>query len=359
MSDAISLNFSGAKGNQFGRKTYVTMVPFRSLNKFFTVFDEVQRSINHKKVKSIADYILKGFSDDCYSFISALTVSCRGEIGYDETSKQVIIDIDSSLSVNDGQHRLEGIKLALKLLSKEVDAATGEEKKRLTEKLNHFRQMTVPVVIYSDMTIESEQQLFHDLNLLSTKPNKSVSLKFDKIDLYNRMARELASENTHLRSLGVESEKATLKGRNKKFILLSTLREAVSYIVCGAVNDTDRMLTEENYDSTKEVVNEILNEVFSAIPIDCNDRSKYILGYSGAFQAIGKYIYYILNKENIANVTDYIAGLGSIDWRHQSDIWLEFGGKYDENRNRVFFSGNGSGMSNIFKALKKYSKLPM
>jgi DGQHR domain-containing protein len=356
LQQMISVNFTGARGNQFGRNTFVTMIPFHSLERFFKVFPEVQRTVTPKKVKGIADYILKGNSPHNYSFISALTVSCRGEIEYDENTKQVKIDINSVLSVNDGQHRLEGIKLALNEIKKKIEKATGEEKIKLSQEYNYFSNMTVPVVIYSNMNEDAEQQLFHDLNLLSTKPTRSVSLKFDKVDLYNRLAKELASENKYLNKLGIESEQAMLKKKSTKIMLLSTLRDTICYLISGSQKDTRQLLNEDNYESNKEMIDEILNELFNALPIDCNDRSKYILGFSGAFQGIAKYIHHLLNDESIINVTEYISGLGNIDWRHSAEIWTEFGGKFDASKNRVIFNGSSGGKNGIFKALLKYNK---
>jgi len=353
----ISVSFIGARGNQFGRNTFVAMFPFNSLENFFKVFPNVQRTVSPKKVKGIAEYILKGDLKDNYSFISALTVSCRGEIDYDENSKQIKIDINSALSVNDGQHRLEGIKLALNEIKKKMErATTGDEKNNFAEQYKRISNMTIPVVIYSNMNEEAEQQLFHDLNLLSTKPTRSVSLKFDQVDLYNRMAKELANQNEYLKAFGVESEAAMLKKKSTKVMLLSTLRDTISYMIVGSSKDTRKLLNEDNYDTNKEMIDELLNELFKALPDDCNDRGKYILGYSGSFQAIAKYIHHLMNDDTIINVTEYISGLGSIDWSHSAKIWTEFGGKYDAIKNRVIFNGTSGGKNGIFNALIKYNK---
>ena len=54
MSNSIMIFFKGSKGFQFGRETYVTMIPFSKLENFFKVFPEIQRKLNKPRVKTIA-----------------------------------------------------------------------------------------------------------------------------------------------------------------------------------------------------------------------------------------------------------------------------------------------------------------
>ena len=348
----IGISFSGAAGNQFGKNVYTTMIPYKSIERFMVVFPEVQRNVNKARVKEIAEYVLKGVNNRNYSFFSAVTATCRGEIQYDEQSKEVKIDINSVLSINDGQHRIEGIKVALKNMRKKVkDSKTDEEKRILSEKLNRLENMCIPVVIFESMDEQHEQQLFHDLNKLAKTPTKSISLKFDNNDPYTIMAKELSKENPYLIKYGVESEKTQLRESNPNLMLLSTLRNAISYMICGSEIDKNNTLTFENYDDWKETVNNVLNEIFKALPADCNDRAKYIIGTAVTFQGIGKYVNYLLNKDEIVNWKDYISGLHNINWRHDNKMWNGYGGNYDPEKRRFVFGGTGGGINGVRNAL--------
>ena len=208
----IGISFSGAAGNQFGKNIYTTMIPYKSIERFLVVFQDVQRNVNKARVKEIAEYVLKGVNKRNYCFLSAVTATCRGEIQYDDQSKAVTIDINSVLSINDGQHRVEGIKLALKNMRKQVsNAKSDEEKLTLNQKLEYLENMCIPVVVFESMDKEYEQQLFHDLNKLAKTPTKSISLKFDNNDPYTTMAKELTKENQYLVKYGVETEKTQLR----------------------------------------------------------------------------------------------------------------------------------------------------
>ncbi|MPQ24513.1 DNA sulfur modification protein DndB [Bacillus paralicheniformis] len=350
----IGMYFGGAAGNQFGKNVYITMIPYKSIDKFLTVFEEVQRKIDNARVKDIAQYILNGLNENNLCFLSAITATCRGNIFYDEIAQKVVIDINSTLSINDGQHRVSGIKLALKKLKKDIESTQDlDELEILNRKLERLEDMTIPVVIFSGIQELHEQQLFHDLNLLAKRPNKSISLKFDHTNPYNFMAKELAVENGYLQEYGVDTEKTQLRETNPNLMLLSTLRNTISYIICGSNNDKKKTLTSENYDSWKETVNEIFNVVFANLPTDCTDRTKYIIGLAVTIQGIGKYANFLLNKDEVIDWKKELGKLSEINWRHSNSMWKSYGGSYDESKKRFVFNGTGSGINGIAQALKE------
>ena len=123
--------------------------------------------------------------------------------------------------------------------------------------------MTIPVVIFTGIDQKGEQQLFHDLNLLAGKPNKSIGLNFDSSDQFNRLAKELAVSNEQLKRLNVETEKTQIRGNNNQIMVLSTLRNMLTFLVTGANKDKDGILDIENYDSFYENANDVLDLLFS------------------------------------------------------------------------------------------------
>lgn len=353
MNMDISLQFKGAAGNQFGKDVYITLIPFKLIDRFLVVFPEVQRKVQKPRIKEIANYVLKGINNNNLSFFSAVTASCRGNIYYDEEAQSVHIDLNAQLSVNDGQHRIEGIKLALKTVQTQLDKATNDnEKEKIAIKLEQLQNMQIPVVIFANMGKEYEQQLFHDLNLLAKRPNKSISLKFDNNDLYNMMAKELVKENNHLKTLGVDTEKTQLKEINPNLMLLSTLRNTISYMISGTDKDKKNVLSESNYEDWKNDVKDAFDQIFQALPQDCNDRTKYIIGLAATIQGIGKYVNKLINNEEILDWKENLKNLSSINWRHDNKMWNSYGGSYDSAKKRFVFSGTGSGINGVCRALE-------
>src|SRR5690625_1092503 len=116
----IGVTFSGAHGVQFGKNTYMSMVPYNAIERFMEVFPEVQRKLNRSKVNDIAKYVLHGLSENNMCCFPAVTATCHGDISFDTTRNTVTIDLNARLSINDGQHRVQGIKVAIKELQKRI-----------------------------------------------------------------------------------------------------------------------------------------------------------------------------------------------------------------------------------------------
>lgn len=353
VANSIKISFKGSKGNQFGRETYVTMIPFNKLESFFKVFPEVQRKLSKPRVKSIAKYILDGINKKRMTFLSAITVTCKNEIQYNEDESTIDVDISTVFSINDGQHRSEAIKLAIATLKENIEKSSNQnEREKLTEKLNILENMTIPVVIFTGIDQKGEQQLFHDLNLLAGKPNKSIALNFDSSDLYNRLAKELAKNNEQLLRLKIETEKTQIRGNNNQIMVLSTLRNMLCYIITGANKDKEGILNIETYNEFYNTLDEIINLLFEVLPEDASNREKYIIGTAATVQGIGKYLNEVIYNQNNLDWQSEIEKLGTIDWSHSSSVWEGYGGSYIPEKNKFVFTGTSAGINGVYEALK-------
>lgn len=352
-SNSIKISFKGSKGKQFGRDTYVTMIPFNKLESFFKVFPEVQRKLNKPRVKTIAKYILDGIDKKRMAFLSAITVTCKDEIEYNEEKSAIDVDISTVFSINDGQHRSEAIKLALVELKKSIENSSNtNEKEKLTEKLALLENMAIPIVIFTGIDQKGEQQLFHDLNLLAGKPNKSIALNFDSSDLYNTLAKELAKKNEQLLMLNIETEKTQIRGNNNQIMVLSTLRNMLCYIITGANKDKEGSLNIENYNDYYNQLDEIINLLFKVLPEDVSNRDKYIIGTAATLQGIGKYLNEVIYNQTDLDWQNQIKKLGTIDWSHSSPTWESYGGSYISEKDKFVFTGTSAGINGVFEALK-------
>ncbi|MFS0824764.1 DNA sulfur modification protein DndB [Bacillus sp. 1P02SD] len=352
--NSIKISFKGSKGNQFGRDTYVTMIPFNKLESFFKVFPEVQRRLNKPRVKSIAKYILDGLDKKRMTFLSAITVTCKDEIDYNEEESTIDVDISTVFSINDGQHRSEAIKLAIATLKENIENTSNHnEREKLIEKLNNLENMTIPVVIFTGIDQKGEQQLFHDLNLLAGKPNKSIALNFDSSDQYNKLAKDLAKNNEQLLRLGVETQKTQIRGNNKQIMVLSTLRNMLCYIITGANKDKEGLLNIETYNDYYNTLDEIINLLFEVLPEDATNREEYLIGTAATIQGVGKYLNEVIYKQNSIDWQSEIKKLGTINWSHSSPIWEGYGGSYIPEKKKFVFTGTSAGINGVYEALKK------
>ncbi|MFC4075210.1 DNA sulfur modification protein DndB [Salinithrix halophila] len=347
--EAITLNATQA--HQFGKVSYASCIRFGALKRFLEAFKEVQRNEDPDQSKSICKYILNSLFDGEFAVIPPIIATYRGQLEFDKTKGQINFDIQSKLSINDGQHRVSGIKMAIKKLREDVEKATGEKKTYLEKKLDELENMRVQICIQTNLSIEEEQKLFHDINILGKRPSKSTALKFKKEDLYTALAMDLAQENKYLNTYGVNFDTHILK-TNEYFTTLNVLRDSICYIITGSCNGTKETLTEENYESWKSTIDEVFNELFLALPGDCKSRDKYIIALATPFRSIGRYLHYLLNHNEISDWKSYVKGLRNIDWRHSS-FWNARGGIYDITRDRVTFLTNTKG---VFQTLVKYNQ---
>lgn len=345
MTTYVKLN--GTEGIQFGRKFYNVTLKFHELQNFLSVFKEVQRNIDKVKVVALSEYILRGLRENNMSFLTSITTTCRGDILYNHIKEEINIDVESILSVNDGQHRYKGIVRALTILERELRAEKDKNKKFLiNRKLETLKNMEIPIVIFAGITEDMERQLFHDLNNLAKRPTKSVSLKFDQTNLYTRLAKYLASNNFYFTKYGVEMEKTSLSKINSNTFLLTTITNAVSFLLSGTDKNNHDILNEENYEEARDYVEDTFNKIFEVLPDDINDGSKYVMNKSVVFQGIAKFLY----MAKVANVSEdeALLAIAETDWKITAP-WEELGARVADGN--VTFIGSGTGVNIIMRAI--------
>lgn len=334
------------KGEQFGREMYTSMLKFKDMMDFLEVFPEVQRNITNRKVIKIKNYVLSGLEDkSALRFFSSITVTCRGGMFYDQSSYKVAINThDSKLSVNDGQHRYMGIVEAIRVLQGQINKSKDEEKKEyILLKLNELKNMVIPIVIYNHIDEVSEKQLFADLNNLATRPSRSATIKLSQTDLFSKMARELSEENRYLRHYGVEMDKMSIhSNKNGNTILLTTVYSMIKLIFGKSgksAQTVNNFIKEENYSYYKKSAMKTFDLLFSGLPHDMDDKSKYLLSKSYALKGIARFYYEAkelnVTDENIRKIIE------STDFSKNYDLWKEHGASLSKHNNIIFTNNLG------------------
>lgn len=98
---------AGVMGKQFGKTIYSSVLKFKDLQKFLDIFPNVQRGVSMNRVRSVKKYVIEGMKNkdlQAMRFFSAITVTCRGAMFYNEETGSIAIDTRNKLSINDGQH---------------------------------------------------------------------------------------------------------------------------------------------------------------------------------------------------------------------------------------------------------------
>lgn len=347
---------SAIKGKQFGKDVYSSVIKFKDLEKFLESFPNVQRDLVHRKVSSLRRYILSGLEDDGINmrFFSAVTVTCKSTMYYDENKNRVAIDTnDSKLSINDGQHRFEAIKTSLQYLEKEfVKSKDKNRTSKIKSMIDILSEMVIPIVIFDGLSEREEKMLFHDLNNLAQRPSRNANIRLNQTDLFSKMARELSEDNKYFVHYGVEMDKMSIWGSNKNTILLTTIYGSIKEILGSEYKYDHNFLNSRNYESYKQKVDDTFNKLFFALPYDINVRGKYLTDKSFTIKSIARFICHARNHLDLQLSDDEIFKvIANVDWSYNLEQWSKYGGVEGMNGNIVFGGGNTGGKKAIYDIL--------
>jgi DNA sulfur modification protein DndB len=267
-----------------------------------------QRALKKNRLPEIRDYILE---HDDYIF-SSITVSVDAEklsflsSELDPDLGMLELPMDAEWIVNDGQHRVAGIREAMK------DEPS-------------LRYDALSVVILPDGGLERAQQVFSDLNRTVQKTSKSLDILFDHRLPINRITLA-CTDRVPLFSGRIDKERVSLSVRSAQFATLSGLQAAnlqllgeVPESVDNATYQAQENLAVDFWEHMTPIItpwSAIAGEEISPAAA----RSDYVSSYALALWAIGA-----------AGRTAIVAGG---DWkgrlRRLSDVnWLKSNTEWD------------------------------
>lgn len=174
----ITYTFPAVRGMQAGRAYFAAQIPYSALVKLFVFDDEdlvpaqhrAQRVLSEGRAEKICEYVL-GNAD---YVLPALTASVSAEMHFEAIEVSgaanrlglLHIPIESTMLINDGQHRRRGIELAL-------------------VRRPALHDETVVVTIFFDQGLERAQQMFADINGKQVKPSSAINALYDRRNPYN------------------------------------------------------------------------------------------------------------------------------------------------------------------------------
>lgn len=346
----------GIRGWQFGKEVYSSMLKFKDLQKFLEAFPNVQRGMSKANVKSIKKYILSGIgekSEAYMRFFNSITVTCRGTIIYDDDKRTILIDTRNPLSINDGQHRTEGIKeaiLELQLMIKKTKDLS--DRQEIENQLDILENMTVPVIIFNDLTESQEKQLFFDLNNLQRRPSKSANIRLSQTDYVAKMAKDISEINRYFTHYGVEVDKQSLYDSNSNTFLLTTIYNAIKELLTPSLAFDKNYIKEKNFERVKQEVNKELERILYCLPNDMDIKGKYLIEKNYTLIAICKFITTAKENKIFANSDDMYDIIKTTDWTYTNRVWVDYGGiKGLSKKPNIIFGASSMGKNAIYKYL--------
>ena len=170
-----TMTYPAVRGIQAGKEFYVAMCTLKSVARFFSFVDSdippelrFQRTLRKNRIPDIKNYIKNNAND--YVF-SSITVSVDGDIKFipsniDNNLGRMVLSQNTTILINDGQHRASAIKDAV-------------------EEMSELGNDEISVVFFQDLGLEKSQQMFADLNKHAVKPTKSIGILYDRRNAYS------------------------------------------------------------------------------------------------------------------------------------------------------------------------------
>jgi DNA sulfur modification protein DndB len=148
----------------------------------------------------------------------------------------------------------------------------------------------VPVVICHDRSVEWARQVFHDLNLLSVRPNAAVGIGMDSRDVLTRVARTVEDDLPFFKGR-VNKVRRQLRRSDKEIVTITALRgacitfaEGISGVRYGAKPVS---IPRQKLPALSSASTEWFGAVAKAIGTAIEDRDRAIASSPAVLAAIG------------------------------------------------------------------------
>lgn len=264
---------------------------------------EVQRQINRTRAKKIAKYVAQNL--ESYIFAS-IVVSVNGEMAFkpisaDSNLGTLYVPEGASFIINDGQHRMEGLRIAMQ------DAQVAE----------YLRDEAVSVDLHWDLGLARSRQIFADLNLNISKPSKSISHYFDHRDQVAELTRAVVAAVPQFRGR-VNHERTQIPASYKgpEMWTFKAIYDAISATVAGVESiDPDQVI-----DTWRGIAAAIPEWQAQTIQTRNSKllRLDYLCFNAVGIVALGKVAHGLLGQEDI---TTALERLSSVNWRRDHGQW--------------------------------------
>ena len=305
------LIFSAVRGSQAGSDFYIAMCSLKTVARMFTYTDvnipaeqRAQRTLRKSRIPKIRDYMIANLKD--YIF-SSVTVSVDGPIVFKALSKEnsnlgtISISQNSSILINDGQHRIYAIKEAI-----------FEKPQLETDEIS--------VVFFEDPKLEKSQQMFADLNKHAIKPTKSLGILYDRRNDFAIYVVNVTKQVKIFRNK-IEMEKTTISNRSTKFFTLSGLGNATKNLLGKDknLNKNDKEFTIDFWNTVSKNIPE-WDLLITGKTTPSELRKDYVHANTNMLEAIA-IAGNLLVKKYPKTWKRKLTGLQNIDWGRTNPEW--------------------------------------
>ncbi|KGA96735.1 hypothetical protein AJ85_14195 [Alkalihalobacillus alcalophilus ATCC 27647 = CGMCC 1.3604] len=353
MNDEWTSTLSGKLYTQAGNQILLAQIPFFYLEAIFEIDEMVQRSLDIRKRNEIGEFIIDAIEDGTFYF-STFIFSARGAIEAEGVRWKVTPG--DKLYVMDGQHRVEGMKYALKKLEMkkyelEMHQKNELEIKKVAKMIKQLKQYPISMQIYLDLNQDEERQMFTDLNTRRTNVHSGLIIKYDQRDEYSKLVQELSVEIKP--AFEIETTSSRLTHQHSALTSLTSMRRCLLALFEGNIRHKYgradfQDLTERQVKDVSVLFFEAWEEIF---PPKMYNRSEFVCGYLGIQLALALTVYQLTKKYKMT----YREAIGSLPhisqkctWRHRDPMFTPYFNEYLGKTQNLSASSTVRNISNLF-----------
>lgn len=335
-SNQIVLN--GVRGMQFGKEVISVQCTVNDVLKFLEIDRDVQRDVDTNKVASIRKYIQYGL-DGNNIYFSPLIFSARNRGNFNENKNKFILDMDESLIILDGQHRIKAFEELKNML--EVIKNKDEEDTTLYKKHKDILNFPLSIQIYRNLNLQQERQLFTDINTKSSAVSNTLLIMYKEEDLHGNLVKEIIKSHP---SISPDLFECRAKTTRTKFMTAATL-----YIVSKTLNEGVYSIRNQpskinlnNYSKFKDNTEQFLTLLMKYAPKDALDRDKYIIFIPNVITAIAMFVYKMQKENtNVSMEKLFKEVIYPIDWSHKNSDFTKLAVKFNKKTKKYNFGAIG------------------
>lgn len=325
-------SFPAVRGVQAGRPFYIATCPLRIIPKIF-IYDEeevppelrAQRTLNKARIPEMSKYLVD--NPDDYVF-SALTASIGNAVAFVEHEGApnigtLKVSMNTSILINDGQHRRAAIEEAIK-----IKPELGQD--------------NIAIVFYIDEGLHRSQQMFADLNQHAIRPSTSLSTLYDDRDPGARVAKFLANNAKPFVGY-TEMEKSSIPVKSNKVFALSAIKHATRALLQKGpkddISEDEKLLALKFWNLINDSMPEwkLVQDKKLAV---AEFRQEYLTAHGLALQAIAQVGSQLLEYSD-DELRFKLEELAKIDWRKSNPEWIKramMHGKLSKASSNIFLT---------------------
>ena len=323
MFSQTGLSLPALRGRQGSRVLYLTLPSNAILNNYFPIDiepteDRSQRALDPAHAKQIAQYITANPGDYALGAIT-YAIDTDGFFTEVEPGSNIgllRLPLDAKLRSIDGQHRREGIRLA-------IDAFAD------------LARQSTALLLYVEEDLAKRRQMFSDMNNTARKVSKALNVSYDTRDPFARVAGELAASHPLLTDR-VDREGSRVQPGTGNLFTLASIHDALKRLFVGPsgrVKDSGRYDEEEIRARGAALFDAILAarpELHPGTPTEVIEetRTRSILLSSTTLRVVAS-AFWSASEEMAVSPAEwgqfFTARLGSVDFSPSATIWAESG----------------------------------